>query len=105
MLLICLYCGQTACVDEELNRLKKRYHGELLRLIHEEFNFIPPSGSRDSLFEALQIGLQDLLALHGQLLSEGQNAKASVIEKFFDDLKLSYNDENSLLPPSMGREL
>lgn len=107
LLLLCLCCCQTAYVDEALDRLKKRYHDVLLALIQKKFDYIPPSNSGDSLFdpEALQIGLQDLLALRGQLLSEGQYAKASVIEKFFDGLNLSYNDENSLLPPSRGREL
>lgn len=114
LLLLCLYCCQTAYVDEALDRLKKRYHDDLVKRIQKKFDYTPPSNSGDSLFdpEALQIGLQDflvglqdLLVLRGQLLSEGQYAKASVIEKFFDGLNLSYSDENSLLPPSRGREL
>ena len=107
LLLLCLCCCQTAYVDEKLDRLRKRYHDNLLSLIQIKFDYIPPDNSGDSLFdpEALQKGVQDLLSLRGQLLSEGQYAKASVIDKFFDRLKLSYNDENSLLPPSRGREL
>lgn len=105
LLLLCLCCCQTAYVDEELDLLKKRYQGDLRKLIHKKFDYVPPSTGGDSLIEALQIGLQDLLALHEQLLNEGQYAKAAVIEKYFDGLKLSYNDENSRLPPSMGREL
>lgn len=109
LLLLCFCCCQTSLVDEELDQLKKQYQTKLQELIRKKFDYIPPSNSGDSLFdpEALQKGLQDLLALRGQLLSEGQDAKASVIEKFFEDngLKLSYNDDNSLLPPSSGRGL
>lgn len=107
LLLLCFCCCQTAFVDEELDRLKKRYQGVLLKHIQEKFDYVPPSDGGDCLFdpEALQTGLQDLLALRSQLLNEGQYAHASVIEKFFAGLKLSYNDENSLIPPSMGREL
>ena len=107
LLLLGLCCCQTAYVDEELDRLKKRYHGGLLELIQKKFGYIPPSDSGDSLFDpkTLQMGLQRLLSLREQLLSDRQYAYASEIEKFFDDLKLGYNDENSLLPPSMDREL
>lgn len=107
LLLLCFCCCQTSFVDEELDQLKNRYQRELLVRIREKFDYNPPSDSGGSLLdpEALQIELQRLLALREQLLSEGQYAHASVIEKFFDGLNLSYNDENSLLPPSMGMEL
>lgn len=100
------YCKTPTSGDKEL-AIKARYSQKLRTFIREKFGYVSPSSGGDGLFdpEALQIGLQDLFALRGQLLSEGLYAYASVIEKFFDGLKLSYNDENSLLPPSMGREL
>lgn len=96
------YC-KTPTNGEETAEIKARYREKLLDFIREKFDYLPPAGGSDSIFGALQMGLQDLLALKGQLMSEGQYEKASVIDKFFDGLKLSYNDENSLLPPTPGR--
>lgn len=100
------YC-KTPTNGEETREIKARYKKRLLNFIQEKFGYIPPSDSGDSLFDpkTLQMGLQRLLSLREQLLSDRQYAYASEIEKFFDDLKLGYNDENSLLPPSIGREL
>lgn len=107
LLLLCLCCCQTIYIDEELDCLKKQYQGNLRALIREKFGYVSPSNGGEGLFdpEALRKELQDLFALRGQLLSDGLYAYASVIEKFFDRFELSYNDENSLLPPSSGREL
>lgn len=110
LILTCFCCCQTPFFDEELGRLTKKYQEALRACIEKKFDYIPPSGSAGSLFdpEVLQIELrqlQMLWALREQLLSEGQYAHAAVIDKFLDPFNLRYNDENSLLPPSMGRDL
>ena len=100
------YCKTPTSGDNE-SAIKARYSQKLRKLIREKFGYVSPRNGGEGLIdpEALRIELQDLFALRGQLLSDGLDAYASVIEKFFDGLKLSYNDENSLLPPSSGREL
>lgn len=99
------YC-KTPTNSEKTREIKGRYKKRLLDFIQEKFGYIPPSNSGDSLFdpEALQMGLQRLLTFREQLLSDGQYAYASEIEKIFDGLNLGYNDENSLIPPPRGRE-
>lgn len=100
------YCKTPTSGDNE-SAIKARYSRKLRELIREKFGYVSPSNGGEGLFdpEALRIELQELFALREQLLSDGLYAYASVIEKFFDGFKLSYNDENSLLPPSLGREL
>lgn len=107
IVLASIYYCKTPTNGDNGSAIKARYSQKLRELIRGNFGYVSPSNGGESLVdpEALRIELQDLFALRGQLLSDGLYAYASVIEKFFDGLKLSYNDENSLLPPSRGREL
>ena len=112
LLLLCIWCYQPPSIDEEFNFLRKRYYDELLKLIHKKFGYTQPSDSGSGLLalEALQselqglIELQDLWKLHEVLMKEGQYARASIIKKVFDRFNLGFNDENSLLPPSMDKK-
>lgn len=108
LILLCFYCCFTSLVDEELDRLKKLYQEKLIELIQKKFDSVPPSDSGNIMFdpETFQMQLQRLLAISDKLSREGKYEYASEIDKIVDEIKkLGYNDENSLLPPSRGREL
>lgn len=107
LVLSCLSDCHASSTDEKLIRLRGKYQQKLHELILKKFGCNPPGDNDGRLFNpvAFKMNLQHLLTLQDQLMSEGQYAHASLIEKYFTGLKeLGYNDENSLLPPSMGRE-
>lgn len=102
------YC-KTPMAGEETTAIKARYKKKLLAFIQDKFEFNPPppSDNGDIPFDLkdLRIALQHLLSAREQLLNECQYEKVTEIDKFFEEFNLKYNDENSKLPPSMGREL
>lgn len=103
LVLACLSNCRTASTDKELIRLRRNYQSKLQVLIHQKFDYDPPGGGKDSSIE--EILRRDLQALQAQAIADGLDYYASAIDKIFDSLNLGYNDENSLLPPSMGRNL
>lgn len=95
------YC-KTPTNSEVETAIKTRYRKVLLEFVRKKFDY-NSSDNNGSAMSALREGIQDLLNLRDQLWSEGQYAYASVIDKFYNELKLSHNDENSLIPPSRNR--
>lgn len=100
------YC-QTETTDEENSQLRVRYQQKLQALIREKFDYNPPSNSGNRLFDPkeFQKGLQLLLEHQERVTNDGQDAYAAELSIIINQFVLSYNDDNSLLPPSMNREL
>lgn len=102
LILICISDCHTLSTNEELTKWKGRYQQKLRALIQQKFDFVPPGDGKDSIFEEIRRRLFDF---EEQALADGLVAYASQISEIRNLLILGYNDENSLLPPSMGREL
>lgn len=102
LILICISDCHTASADEELVKWKGRYQQKLRTLIQQKFNFAPPGDGKDSIFEEIRRRLFDF---EEQALADGLESYALRISEIRNLFILGYNDENSLLPPSMGREL
>lgn len=83
--------------------IKTRYQNALRELIHKRFNYSPPGDGKDSIIEEIQ---RLLVEIQSETRDAGLDSSVSKITKINDLLNLlGYNDSNSLLPPSMGREL
>lgn len=105
LVLSCFSDCQTSSTDEELIRLKGMYQQKLLALIRQKFDFNPPSGGNGSFYDELEELRRRLFELQEQAITDGLFGYASAIAEIRNSYILSYNDENSLLPPSMSREL
>ena len=101
-MLICISDCHTHSTDEELAKWKGRYQQKLRALIQQKFDIVPLGDGKDSIFEEIRRRLFDF---EEQALADGLVAYASQISEIRNLFILGYNDENSLLPPSMGREL
>ncbi len=99
------YC-KTLTKNYRIMVARARYKNKLVDFIREKFKYSPPSGSDSGAigFDELQTILQDLLAFQNRMLSEERYEDASEIGEIIDKLKLKNYDENSLLPPSNGRD-
>lgn len=102
LILICISDFHTSSVDEELMKWKGRYQQKLLALIRQKFNYFPPGDGKDNIFEEIR---RRLFEFEEQVLADGLDSYASQIAEIRNLFILGYNDENSLLPPSTGREL
>ena len=102
LILICISDCHTHSTDEELAKWKGRYQQKLRALIQQKFDIVPLGDGKDSIFEEIRRRLFDF---EEQALADGLVAYASQISEIRNLFILGYNDENSLLPPSMGREL
>lgn len=105
LVLSCFSDCQTPSTDEELIRLRGVYQQKLRSLIGQKFGFNPPSGGNGSFYDELEELRKRLFELQEQAISDGLIEYASAIAEIRNSYILGYNDENSLLPPSMGREL
>lgn len=96
------YC-KTPTKGEEAMKIKEQYKKKLLGLIQKKFDFSPPSNGKESIIEEIQSLLAELLS---ETRDTGMDASISKLVKINDLVNLlGYNDSNSLLSPSIGREL
>lgn len=103
LILICFSYCQSEKDDEKTSIIKTRYQNALRELIHKRFNYSPPGDGKDSIIEEIQ---RLLVEIQSETRDAGLDSSVSKITKINDLLNLlGYNDSNSLLPPSMGREL
>lgn len=102
LILICISDCHTISTDEELVKWKGRYQQKLRTFIQQKFNFAPPGDGKDSIFEEIRRRLFDI---EEQMLADGFESYVLQISEVRNLFILGYNDENSLLPPSMSREL
>lgn len=103
LLLICFYYCKTPTASEEVARIKVQYRKKLLELIQQKFGFSSSGGETGSMYDEIQSGLAELLE---EARDGGRNSSAAKIVKIIDLVdSIRYKDENSLLPPSKGREL
>lgn len=103
LILICFsYCKGTQN-SEKLSNTKRRYYEKLISLIRRRFNYCPPEGSNKNIIGEIR----KALLTAQQYMKDGRKEEAvSEIGKINDLLNvLGYNDSNSLLPTSNGREL
>ena len=105
LVLSCFSDCQTSSADEELIRLQGIYQQKLRSLIGQKFGVNPPSGGNGSFYDELEEVRRRLFELQKQAITDGLFGYASAIAEIRNSYIFSYNDENSLLPPSMGREL
>ena len=103
LILACFSYCQSEKDDEKTIQIKTRYQNALTELIHKRFHFSPPGDGKDSLIEEIQ---RLLVEIQSETRDAGLDSSVSKIAKINDLLNLlGYNDSNSLLPTSMGREL
>lgn len=102
LILICISDCHAPSTDEELVKWKGRYQQKLRALIQQKFHFTPPGDGKESIFEEIRRRLFDF---EEQVLADGLETYALQISEIRNLFILGYNDENSLLPPSRGREL
>lgn len=89
--------------EARLSETRARYQNILTGLIRKHFNYSPPGDGKESIIEEIQ---RLLVEIHSETKEAGLDSSVSKIAKINDLLNLlGYNDSNSLLPTSMGREL
>lgn len=103
LILACFSYCHSEKDDEKTSQIKTRYQNALTELIHKRFNYSPPGDGKDSIIEEIQ---RLLAEIQSETRDAGLDTSVSKVTKINDLLNLlGYNDSNSLLPPSMGREL
>ena len=103
LVLACFSYSQSERDDERIILAKTRYQNKLTALIHERFNYSPPGDGKESIIEEIQ---RLLVEIQSETRDAGLDASTSKISKINDLLnQLGYNDSNSLLPTTQGREL
>ena len=103
LILMCFsYCKGTQ-TNERLSNTKRRYHENLIFSIRRHFNYSPPDGSNKNIIEEIRRASSTAQ----QYMRDGRTEEAySEMGKINDLLNvLRYNDLNSLLPTSNGREI
>ncbi len=104
-LVMACFCNcQTPSNDEELLRLMERYQQKLLILIRRKFDYDPPP-SGDGKNGNMDEVRRELKRLLEQAEEDGLDHYVAAISKIYDSLILGYDDDNGLLPPTMGRGL
>lgn len=103
LVLICFSYCQSEQSDDRIIQTKTRYQNKLTAIIRRRFNYTPPGDGKESVIEEIQ---RLLLELQEETRDAGLDSSVSKVTKINDLLNLlGYNDSNSLLPSSMGREL
>jgi hypothetical protein len=103
LILVCFCYCQSDEENEQLSQHRTRYQSKLTDLIRERFNYSPPSDGKETIIEEIQ---RLLIELQVDVEDVGLDSAVSKVSKINDLLNLlGYNDANSLLPHSKGREI
>ena len=108
LILSCFSDCQTSSTDEELMRLRGAYQKVLRNLIEQKFAVDPPNSGNASFYdesEELRWIRRRLFELQEQAMSDRMFGYVSFIAEILNSHIFGFNDENSLLSPSTGREL
>ena len=103
LILACFSYCQSERDENRLSETKARYQNTLTVLIHKHFNYSPPGDGKESIIEEIQ---RLLVEIQTETRDAGLDSSVTKITKINDLVNLlRYDDSNSLLPTSMGREL